>query len=228
MQEGSRKLSAEFLGTFAIVFLGCGGVMVAERLPGSIAPGVVPTVFGLTVMFLIYALGHVSGAHFNPAVTVAFSIARHFPKRWIAPYVAAQVAGAFAASLLLAAILPEGQSFGATVPKGVTATQAVAWEFMLTFILMLVVMGTATDSRSVGAMAGTAIGATVAVDAFIGGPVTGASMNPARSLAPAFLEGRLDVMWIYVLGPCAGALAAALLYEWMRHPAPRTGTAPST
>lgn len=221
MQEGMRKLSAEFLGTFALVFLGCGGVMVAERLPGSIAPGVVPAVFGLTVMFLIYALGHVSGAHFNPAVTLAFSVARHFPKRWIAPYVAAQVAGAFAASLLLCAILPKGSGFAATVPNGVTEMQAVVWEFLLTFILMLVVMGTATDTRSVGAMAGTAIGATVAVDAFIGGPVTGCSLNPARSLPSALLQGRMDVMWIYVVGPCLGALAAALLYEWMRHPSAR-------
>jgi MIP family channel proteins len=224
MQENARRLAAEFLGTFAIVFMGCGGVMIAERFPGSVAPGVVPTIFGLTVMFLIYALGHVSGAHFNPAVTVAFSASRHFPKDQIAPYVTAQTSGALAASLLLAAILPAGQSFGATVPKGITALQAVTWEFLLTFVLMLVVMGTAKDTRSVGAMAGTAIGATVAVDAFVGGPVTGASMNPARSFAPAILEGRLDVLWIYVVGPCLGALAAALLYEWMRHPARATAT----
>jgi len=219
MQEALRRLSAEFLGTFAIVFLGCGGLMIAERIPGSMPPGVVAATFGLTVMLLIYALGHVSGAHFNPAVTVAFSLARHFPKHRILPYIAAQIAGAFAAVLLLQAILPVGQGFGATVPNGITAVQACVWEFILTFLLMLVVMGTSKDSRSVGAMAGTAIGATVAVDAFIGGPVSGASLNPARSLAPAVLQGRLDVMWIYLVGPCLGAITAALLYEWMRSPA---------
>jgi MIP family channel proteins len=207
---------AEALGTFTIVFAGCGGLMVAERFPGSIPNGAIPVVFGLVVSIMIYALGHISGAHFNPAVTFAFAAILRFPAKKIPLYLVSQLVGAFAAMVLLVAILPGGESFGATIPKLVTPLQAVLWEAVMTFFLMFVVMGVATDSRSVGAMAGLAIGATVAVDAFIGGPVTGASMNPIRSLAPAFYQGRVDVMWIYFLGPCLGALSASLLYEWMR------------
>ncbi len=210
-----EKAVAELVGTFAIVFAGCGGVMVAERFPGSLPPGAVPVVFGLVGTAMIYALGHISGAHFNPAVTAAFALARHFPGRQVLAYWAAQTAGAFLAVSLLALLLPGGALFGATVPA-VPALSAVLWELILTFFLMFVIIAVATDTRAEGTMAGAAIGATVTFSAFLGGPVTGASMNPARSLAPAVFQGRLDVIWIYFAGPFAGAILAAFLYQWIR------------
>jgi MIP family channel proteins len=164
---------------------------------------------------MIYALGHISGAHFNPAVTLAFAISRHFPARDVLIYWTAQCTGGLLAIGLLSIILPHGQSFGATVPA-IDILPAFVWECILTFFLMLVIMGVATDTRAVGTMAGVAIGAVVMLDAFVGGPVTGASMNPARSLAPAIAAGRTDVLWIYILAPMTGAVLASLLYQWIR------------
>jgi MIP family channel proteins len=188
---------------------------VTQRFPGSITSGGISIVFGLVVTMMVYALGHISGAHFNPAVTLAFAVARHFPAKQVLNYWIAQVLGALAAIWALSLLLPPGPGYGATVPH-VTDLQAVGWEAILTFMLMFVVMGVATDTRAVGAMAGAAVGATVMVDAFVGGPVTGASLNPARSLAPALFQGTMGSYWIYVVGPCAGAVAAALLYEILR------------
>jgi MIP family channel proteins len=210
-----HKATAELVGTFALVFAGCGSVMVAERFPGTMGHGSVPVVFGLVVAAMIYAVGHISGAHFNPAVTLGFAVARRFPLRHVLAYWVAQVLGAVMAMSLLWILLPAGASFGATVPM-VPIAQAVAWEAVLTFFLMFVIIAVATDTRAVGTMAGAAIGATVMLCAFFGGPVTGASMNPARSLAPALFEGKLGVFWIYLLGPVVGAIVAAKLYEWIR------------
>jgi MIP family channel proteins len=172
-------------------------------------------IFGLTVAAMIYAVGHISGAHFNPAVTLGFALARHFPKKEVFFYSAAQCLGSLAAIALLRVILPEGHNFGATLPH-IVAWKAVIWEGILTFFLMFVIIAVATDTRAEGTMAGAAIGATVMLGAFVGGPVTGASMNPARSLAPAIVQGRLDVLWIYIVGPMLGAVFAALLYSWIR------------
>lgn len=216
---GMSKLAAELIGTFAMVFVGCGGVMVAERFPGAMAPGAVPIVFGLVVAAMIYAVGHISGAHFNPAVTLAFALARHFPRRDVLGYWLAQCAGAVVAIGAATALLPPGTGFGETMPH-VSMLQALGWEAILTFFLMFVIIAVATDTRAVGTMAGAAIGATVTVAAFVGGPVTGASMNPARSLAPALMAGRFAELWIYVVGPFAGAALAAVLYEWIRCHAP--------
>ncbi len=210
-----RKAAAELIGTFTLVFAGCGSIMVAERYPGSISSGSIPIIFGLAVAAMIYAVGHISGAHFNPAVTLAFAVARHFPKKEILIYWIAQVLGACIAIALLFLLLPAGKTFGATIPT-VPVLQAVMWEIILTFFLMFVIIAVATDTRAVGVMAGAAIGITVMIGAFIGGPITGASMNPARSLAPAIAQGELKFFWIYILGPFLGAILAALLYQWIR------------
>ena len=189
--------------------------MIMSRLPGSLSPSSIPIIFGLSVAAMIYAIGHISGAHFNPAVTLAFVVVRHFPKREMLTYWSAQSLGAGFAIGILHLILPEGASYGATVPI-VTHAQAFIWEVVLTFTLMFVIIAVATDTRAEGTMAGAAIGAAVMLSAFVGGPITGASMNPARSLAPAIAEGKLEVLWIYIMGPMCGSVMAALLYEWIR------------
>lgn len=213
--ELRRQLLAEYVGTFALVFAGCGSIMVAERFPGTVAPGAVPAVFGLVVAAMIYAVGHISGAHFNPAVTLGFAAVGRFPKARVPAYWLAQVLGALSASAALAWLLPTGHGFGATVPA-VPAFQAAVWEGILTFFLMFVIISVATDTRAHGPVAGLAIGATVCLDAFFGGPVTGASMNPARSIAPAVFQGELSTLWIYLVGPAAGAVVAAFAYEQIR------------
>lgn len=189
--------------------------MVAERFPGTLSHASISVIFGLAVAVMIYAVGHISGAHFNPAVTLAFAAARHFPFEQVLAYWISQLVGAFAALGVLKALLPVGNSYGATIPV-IPPLQALAWEIILTFFLMFVIVSVATDTRAVGTMAGAAIGGTVMLAAWMGGPVTGASMNPARSLAPAVFEGRLGVMWIYIVGPCLGAVLAALFYETIR------------
>ncbi|MBY0472632.1 MIP family channel protein [bacterium] len=215
VQPQLSKAVAEAIGTFALVFAGCGAVMVSERFPGSISGSAIPLVFGLAVAAMIYAVGHISGAHFNPAVTLAFVVARHFPKREVLSYWLAQFFGAVTAISLLYLLLPAGNTYGATIPV-VPTLQALGWEIVLSFFLMFVIIAVATDTRAVGVMAGAAIGATVILCALVGGPVTGASMNPARTLAPAIFQGRLDVFWIYLVGPSVGTTLAAILYEWIR------------
>ena len=215
----ASKMTAEFLGTFLIVFMGCGSIMVMERFPGSLSPSVIPIIFGLAVAAMIYAVGHISGAHFNPSVTLAFALGRHFPLRYVAIYWLAQFGGAIAASAVLNAILPQGASYGATV-SAVGTTVAVVWESLLTFFMMFVIIAVATDTRAVGTMAGAAIGAVITIEAFVAGPITGASMNPARSLAPALFQDQLGTWWVYALGPAIGATAAALVYNAIRQDQP--------
>lgn len=210
-----RKALAEFIGTFALVFVGCGTVMVAERFPEAVAPGAVPIAFGLVVAAMIYSVGHISGAHFNPAVSLAFAVGKHFPLPQLVGYWLAQFLGAMGAMVLLAVILPDGKAWGATT-LNVGVWQGLVWETALSFILMFVIVSVATDTRAEGTMAGAAIGSVVALAAIVGGPVTGASMNPARSLAPAILSGDLANIWVYFVGPTAGAVGAALVYGWLR------------
>jgi MIP family channel proteins len=176
---------AEAIGTFALVFAGCGAIAI-----GVLDPVGVAAAFGLAIMTMIYAFGHVSGAHFNPAVTAAFAIGRHFPMTRVAPYWAAQVAGATAAAALLRLSLGDGP-LGVTRPSGGVA-QSVVWEVVLTFFLAIVIVAVATDTRAVGNAAAIAIGGTVALGALVGGPISGASMNPARSLGPALVTGDLS------------------------------------
>ncbi len=210
-----QKTIAEFIGTYALVFFGCGSIMVAERFPGSIPAGSIPLIFGAVVATMIYTVGHISGAHFNPAVTLAFTIARHFPVKQMVPYWLAQILGGILAIAVLSLILPVGSTYGATVPA-TTASIALMWEVILSFFLMFVITAVATDTRAVGMMAGIAIGAVVALCAFVGGHMTGASMNPARSLGPALFQGTLDSFWIYLFAPMIGTTLGALTYRLIR------------
>ena len=171
--------------------------------------------FGLAIATMIYGLGHVSGAHFNPAVSFGFALTRHFPWSRVAGYWAAQAAGAVVAALLLRASLGDVANVGATLPAG-SDRQAFLWEVVLTFFLMLVIMAVATDTRAVGEAAALAIGGTVGLCALVGGPVSGASMNPARSLGPALVSGDLDSLWIYLLAPLVGASLGAVAYQLLR------------
>jgi MIP family channel proteins len=223
----ARRALAEALATFALVFAGCGAIVADASYDGALGAVGVALTFGLIIMVMIYATGHLSGAHINPAVTVAFTLTRHFPPREAVVYVAAQLSGAVAGALLLLAVWPDQPAaLGATVPS-VGAASAFAYELVMTAILMFVIMAVATDTRAVGAAAAIAIGGTVGLDALFGGPVTGASMNPARSFGPALVSGEWTEFWLYVAGPLAGAALGALAYQLVRgaprdsSPAPR-------
>ena len=207
------------MAAFALVFAGCGAIVADAQYDGSLGSVGVALVFGLVIMVMVYATGHLSGAHINPAVTIAFTLTRHFPAREAAGYVAAQCLGAAVAALLLAALWTgEPASLGATVPTVGTGT-ALVYEGVLTAFLMFVIVAVATDTRAVGAAAAIAIGGTVGLDALFGGPVTGASMNPARSFGPALASGEWNDFWIYVIGPLAGAAIGALAYQLVREEA---------
>ncbi|HET9329963.1 MAG TPA: aquaporin, partial [Steroidobacteraceae bacterium] len=175
--------------------------------------------FGLVIMVMIYAVGHISGAHFNPAVTTGFALARHFPWPRVPLYWSAQVAGALAAALVLRGSLGTIAHVGATLPSG-SDRQALLWEAVLTFFLMFVIMAVATDARAVGEAAAIAIGGTVGLDAMFGGPITGASMNPARSLGPAIAASDYSAIWVYILAPMLGAAVAAITYRLLRDERP--------
>ncbi len=209
-----RSLVAEAVGTFALVFAGCGAIMVDAKHGGLGHVGIAIT-FGLVIMAMIYAVGHVSGAHFNPAVTLSFALVRHFPHRQVPLYWAAQLTGALVAAAILRGSLGNVAHIGATYPSG-SDGQAFLWEAVLSFFLMFVIMAVATDTRAVGEAAAIAIGGTVGLDAMFGGPVTGASMNPARSLGPGIVAGDLHSIWVYLLAPVVGAGLAALTYVFVR------------
>jgi MIP family channel proteins len=210
----ARALVAEAIGTFALVFAGCGAIMVDAKT-GALGHVGVAISFGLVIMAMIYAVGHVSGAHFNPAVTFSFAVARHFPRWQIVPYWAAQLLGAVIAAAILRGSLGNVAHVGATLPAG-SDGQAFLWEAVLSFFLMFVIMAVATDARAVGEAAAIAVGGTVGLDAMFGGPVTGASMNPARSLGPGVVSGDLHAIWVYLLAPIVGASLAALTYAFVR------------
>ena len=221
-----RKCVAEYIGTFAIVFAGCGAILVNQLTNGAITHVGIAITFGLVVMVMIYATGHISGAHFNPAVTLAFSVSRHFPRKDIIPYITAQCLGAVSASfLLLFTLKPVFDqklpnvilNLGVTQPIDNLFITAFIWEVVLTFFLMFVIMAVATDYRAVNKAAGLAIGGTILLDAMFGGPVCGASMNPARSFGPALVSGDFNQIWAYILGPIVGAILAAWIYSFVRY-----------
>ena len=212
----TRKCVAEVIGTYILVFCGTGAVIIDQQTNGSITHAGIAITFGLVVMSLIYALGNISGAHMNPAVTIAFTIAKGFPVSNLLPYVFSQVAGAILASLTLKMLFPANEFLGATIPSG-TYWQSFVLECLLTFFLMLVIINVATGSKEVGMFAGLAIGSVVLLEAMFAGPVCGASMNPARSIGPALVSNHLQSLWIYIVAPVIGAAAAIPCWQYLKN-----------
>ncbi|MEP0748611.1 aquaporin [Trichocoleus sp. AS-A1] len=212
-QSCKQQAIAEGVGTFILVFAGTGAVMVNQISDGAVTHLGISFVFGAVVAALIYALGHISGAHFNPAVTLAFWTSGFFPKRQVLPYILAQSLGAIAASALLWMALGRVGNLGATVPLEGNWLQSLVLETVLTFILMFVIFGSGLDRRAPIGFAGLAIGLTVGLEAAFMGPITGASMNPARSLGPALVGGIWQHHWVYWVAPILGAQLAVLIYS---------------
>ncbi|HEY3856065.1 MAG TPA: MIP family channel protein [Verrucomicrobiae bacterium] len=202
-----KRLIAEFLGTFGLVFAGTGAIVIDYASSGSVTHVGVAITFGLIVLAMIYTFGDVSGAHLNPAVTTAFAVARRFSWKEAPGYILAQLTGAFAASLLLRVLFPSDTKLGATLPAG-SVVQSFVLEIILSFLLMLVILSVSAGSKEKGITAGIAIGAIIGLEAMFAGPICGASMNPARSLAPAIVSGHIESLWIYLVAPVVGTVLA--------------------
>jgi len=209
-----RKYLAELLGTFALVFCGTGAIVINQETSGAISHVGIAITFGLIIMSMIYALGNISGAHLNPAVSFAFFLSGRFAGKEVLPYVLSQLSGAFLASLTLRYLFPANELLGSTLPSG-SASQSFILEFLLTFFLMLVIINVATGSKEQGMFAGLAIGSTVLLEAMFAGPVCGASMNPARSLAPAIVSGHTEHLWVYLTATTAGAVLAIPAWKYL-------------
>jgi len=210
-----KKYIAELIGTFALVFCGTGAIIINEQTGGTVSHVGIAATFGLIVLAMIYTFGEISGAHFNPAVTIAFCIVKLFPLKHLGFYIIFQIAGAILASLILKQLFPENINLGMTIPYA-SALQSFIIELILTFFLMTVILNVSQGSKEVGLMAGIAIGATVLLEAMFAGPISGASMNPARSIGPAFIVGNPVHQWIYLASPVSGAVIAALLWKFMQ------------
>jgi aquaporin NIP len=202
-----KRLGAELIGTFCLVFAGTGAIVIDEASNGAVTHVGIALTFGLVVLAMIYTVGDISGAHLNPAVTFGFWAARRMRGREVLPYIASQVVGACLASACLRLMFPENKLLGATLPAGSEA-QSFVLETILTFVLMLTILSVSTGAKEKGITAGIAVGAVIALEALFAGPVSGASMNPARSLAPALVSGHLTHLWIYLVAPPLGALIA--------------------
>lgn len=208
------KYLAEVLGTFAIIFCGTGAIIINQETGGTVTHVGISITFGLIVTSMIYALGNISGAHFNPAVSIAFAVARKFPVRGVLPYIISQLLGAALASATLRFLFPANALLGATMPRGSEA-QSFVLECILMYFLMLVILNVAYGSKEQGMFAGLAIGGVVLLEAMFAGPICGASMNPARSLAPALVSGHLEHVWLYLVAPILGAVAAVFTWKYI-------------
>jgi aquaporin Z len=208
-----RKLAAEAFGAFSLVFAGTGAIVINDAHAGAVSHVGIGLTFGLIVLAMIYAVGDVSGCHLNPAVTLGFLAARRLQGRWVAPYIGSQCVGGVLASAVLRALFPSDATLGATLPAGGAALQSFVLEFILTMILMFVILSVSTGSKEKGVLAGVAVGSVIALAALFAGPVSGASMNPARSLAPALVAWRLEHLWVYLTAPVLGALAGVVVHR---------------
>jgi aquaporin NIP len=202
-----KKYISEFIGTFSMIFCGTGAMTVNEITGGQVTHVGIAITWGLIVMAMIYAFGETSGAHFNPAVSIAFAFAKKFAWREVPKYIIAQILGAFAASLVLWFLFPTSETLGATIPT-VDVWRAFVLELLLTFFLMVVIINVSTGSKEMGIIAGIAVGGVVLLEAMFAGPITNASMNPARSIAPNIISGNIEGLWLYILAPILGALLA--------------------
>lgn len=210
-----QKYFSEFFGTFALVFAGTGAIVINQISHGAITHVGIAFTFGLIVLAMIYTFGDVSGAHLNPAVTLGFWVARRLEGTLVLPYILSQVAGAFLASGLLRLLFPTNELLGATMPAG-SEMQSFVLEFVLTFLLMLVILNVSTGAKEKGVTAGIAVGAVIGLEAMFAGPICGASMNPARSLAPAVVSGHFEHLWLYLAAPILGAIAAKAACQCVR------------
>lgn len=210
-----RKYVAELIGTFILVFCGTGAMIIDQQTAGAVSHVGVSITWGLTVMSLIYSIGQVSGCHINPAVSIAFTLAGRFKARLLPGYIISQLAGALLASLTLKFLFPASPLLGATMPAG-SAMQSFILELLLTSFLMLVIMSVAHGSKEQGQFAGIAIGAVVGLEALFAGPICGASMNPARSVAPAIVSGHLEHLWLYIVSPVVGAALAIPVWKYLK------------
>ena len=217
MSDTAKRSAAEVIGTFCLVFAGTGAIVINDVSDGQITHVGVALTFGLVVMAMIYAVGDVSGAHLNPAVTLGFWIARRFPGKTVVPYILSQLAGAFTASAVLWVVVPTHESLGATLPSG-AAWQSFVLEIILTSMLMFVILAVSSGAKEKGLMAGIAVGGVIAFEALFAGPISGASMNPARSLAPAVVSGNLTALWVYLIAPIIGAAIGVVACKLVHPP----------
>jgi len=215
--QGLRKLAAELFGTYSLVFAGTGAIVINGVSGGTVSHVGIALTFGLIVLAMIYSLGDVSGCHLNPAVTLGFFLARRFEGRWVGLYIISQCLGAILASTTLRLMFPTNGTLGATLPAG-DALQSFVLEFILTLILMFVILSVSTGSKEKGILAGVAVGSVIALEALFAGPISGASMNPARSLAPALVSMRLDSLWIYLAAPMLGAAVSVAACRCVQEP----------
>jgi aquaporin NIP len=212
----SKRFISEIIGTFALVFCGTGAMVINDFTGGTVTHVGVAITFGLIVMGMIYAFGDISGAHMNPAVTIGFAYAKKFPWKEVPAYVLAQLIGAFLASGILLYLFPESQTLGATLP-GLSALKVFIFEIILSFFLMVVIINVSTGSKEIGVVAGIAIGSVVLLEAMFAGPITGASMNPARSIAPAVVSGNIADLWIYIFAPIIGCVLAVVTCKLVKY-----------
>ena len=212
-----KRLVAEAFGTYVLVFAGTGAIIINSESNGTVTHVGIALTFGLVVLAMIYALGDVSGCHLNPAVTLGFFAARRFEGKWVLPYIACQLIGAALASVTLRLMFPAHATLGTTLPAG-DALQSFVLEFVLTLILMFVILSVSTGSKEKGLLAGVAVGSVIALEALFAGPISGASMNPARSFAPAVVSLHLDSLWIYLVAPTIGACASVLVCRCVQAP----------